>query len=106
MYGSPWELVDRLLKEHTQSHSLYWRNPRPGIVRHAMLFFTVDSGLIAGLTVATADSERAGTMLLRLAESVGARYGYALGESPPPSSASEFEAEAHKVEPELPRLLP
>jgi hypothetical protein len=71
-----------------------------------MLFFTVDDGLIAGLTVATEDSERAGMMLRRLAESVGGRYGYALGESPPPNSKSEFEAEARKVDPEFPRLLP
>jgi hypothetical protein len=71
-----------------------------------MLFFTADGGLIAGLTVATADSERAGVMLRRLAQSIGARYGYGLGESPPPCSASEFEAEARKVDPELPRLLP
>jgi hypothetical protein len=52
VYRSPWELIDRLLAAPEQPHSLYWSNRGPGEELHAMLFFTTDSGLIAGLTVA------------------------------------------------------
>ncbi|HET8741808.1 MAG TPA: hypothetical protein VFM41_04245 [Gaiella sp.] len=105
VYGSPWQLIDQLLAQPTQPHSLYWRNPRPGHVLHAMLFFTTDGGLIAGLTVATEDPERAGTTLRQLARSVDGRYGYATWEQPPPDTAFDFKANARKTEC-LPRLLP
>jgi hypothetical protein len=105
VYTSPWELIDRLLAEPTQPHSLYWRNPRPGHVLHAMLFFTSDNGLIAGLTVDTDDPNIAGATLRQLADSVDARYGYAKWEQPPPDTASEFKAETRTTE-FLPRLLP
>ena len=105
VYDSPWDLIDRLLADPTQPHSLYWRNPRSGPVLHAMLFFTTDGSLIAGLTVATEDQDRAGAMLRQLAGSVEARYGYALAEAPPPDSASEFRTKALREG--LPsRLLP
>jgi hypothetical protein len=101
VYSSPWELIDRLLAAPEQPHSLYWRNPRPGHELHAMLFFTTDGGLIAGLTVATADPDRARTTLRRLAQSVDARYGYATWEEPPPDTASGFKARARKAEIQL-----
>ena len=104
VYGSPWQLIDRLLAEPTQPHSLYWRNPRPGYVLHAMLFFTTDGGLIVGLTVTTEDPDLAATTLRLLAKSVDARYSYSAWEQPPPDTASEFEAKARRAED--PRLLP
>ena len=67
VYSSPWELIDRLVAAPDQPHSLYWRNRRSAHELHAMLFFTTDGGLIAGLTVATADPNRAGATLRRLA---------------------------------------
>lgn|SRR5262249_14405856 len=107
VYNSPWELIERLLAEPSQPHSLYWMNPRGGHVLHGMLFFTADAGLIAGLTVSTEDLDVAEKTLRELAQSVDARYGYALGDSPPPDTASEFKAEARSTNPEiLPRLLP
>jgi hypothetical protein len=105
VYGSPWQLIDRLLAEPTQPHSLYWRNPRLGHVLHAMLFFTTDGGLIAGLTVATEDPDLAARTLRQLARSVDARYGYATWEQPAPDTAFEFEANARKTD-SLPRVLP
>src|SRR5262249_21008069 len=101
VYDSPSELIARLLAEPAQPHSLYWRNPRPGHLPHAMLFFTTDGGLIAGLAVATEDSDLAGATLRELAQSVDARYGYALGEAPPPGTASEFKEQARTM-----RILP
>jgi hypothetical protein len=98
VYSSPWELIDRLLAEPAQAHSLYWRNPSPGHVQHAMLFFTTDGALIAGLTVATSDLELAGMTLRRLAATVDARFGYATWEQPPLDRASEFKAEARNRE--------
>jgi hypothetical protein len=105
VYASPWDLIDRLLAEPTQPHSVYWRNPRPAHVLHAMLFFTTDGGLIAGLTVDTHDPVVAGNTLRHLAESVDGRYGYAKWEQPPPDTMSEFVAEARATK-VLPRLLP
>ena len=66
-----------------------------------MLFFTTDGGLIAGLTVATEDLDRASTTLRQLAQSVDARYGYATGEQPPPDTTSEFKAIARTAEVQL-----
>jgi len=105
VYDSPWPLIDQLLAEPTQHHSLYWRNPRLGHVLNAMLFFTTDGGLIAGLTVATEDPDLAGTTLRQLARSVDARYSYATWEQPPPATASEFKANALNTESST-RLLP
>jgi hypothetical protein len=105
VYGSPWQLIDQLLAQPTEPHLLYWRNPRLEHVLHAMLCFTTDGGLIAGLTVATEDPDFAGATLFQLAQSVDARYGYATWEQPPPDTASEFKANARKTE-VLPRLLP
>lgn len=94
----------RLLAEPTQPQSVYWRNPRPGHVLHAMLFFTVDGGMIAGLTVSTGDRDLAEGTLRRLAGTIDARYGYTLWEAPPPDTAADFEAAARKADP--PRILP
>ena len=69
-----------------------------------MLFFTIDGGMIAGLTVSTWDADLAGSTLRRLAATVDARYGYTLWEQPPPDSAAEFRAAAREAD--LPRILP
>ena len=96
VYSSPWQLIDRLLAIPQQRHSIYWTNRDPGDLRNAMLFFTTDGGLIAGLTVETDEPSRASTMLRQLAESLGARYGYAACEEPPPDTTSEFKARARE----------
>ena len=101
VYRSPWELIDRLLAAPEQPHSLYWSNRGSGGELHAMLFFTADRGLIAGLTVETDDPDRAATTLRKLAQSVDARYGYATGEQPPPDTTSEFKAIARTAEIQL-----
>lgn len=101
VYRSPWELIDRLLAAPEQPNSLYWSNRGPGQELHAMLFFTTDSGLNAGLTVETDDPNQASTTLRQLAQSVDARYGYATGEQPPPDTASEFKAIARTAEIQL-----
>ena len=101
VYCSPWELIDRLVAAPDQPHSLYWRNRRSAHELHAMLFFTTDGGLIAGLTVATADPNRAGATLRRLAQSVDAHYGYATWEQPPPDTTSEFKTRARTAEIQL-----
>ena len=98
VYSSPWELVDRLIAAPEQPHSLYWTNRRRGYERNAMLFFTTDRGLIAGLTVATEDPDRAGATLRRLAESIGARFGYATWEEPPPDTTFEFKVRARTAQ--------
>lgn len=94
-------LIDRLLAAPEQPHSLYWSNRGPGQELPAMLFFTTDGGLIAGLTVETDDPNQASTTLRQLAQSVDARYGYATGEQPPPDTASVFKAIARTAEIQL-----
>ena len=71
---------------------------------HAMLFFTVDGGMIAGLTVATWEGDLAENSLRLLARTVDAQYGYTLWEQPPPDSVTEFKAAARKSD--RPRILP
>jgi hypothetical protein len=101
IYGSPWELIDRLLLEPDAEYALYWsRRPGPDDdVLSAHLFFTSDGGLIAGVTVGAERFTDTAATLRELALSVGARYGYSTGEEPPPfETTSEFKDRVRQEE--------
>jgi hypothetical protein len=103
VYDSPWLLIDDLLREPHQPHALYWRNPDDSAeVANAMLFFTTDGGLVAGLTVHDENPATLTRYLQQLAESMDAKYGYVAWEEPPPERSSEFIARASEAMP--PRL--
>ena len=101
VFESPDDAVEWLLARPHEPHGLYWRTPRGDGAAQAMLFFTTDGGLIAGLTVD--DDAAAADWLRRLAGSVDARYGYVAFETPPPETAADFRAAAAGADP--PRLV-
>src|SRR3954454_21882292 len=102
LFETPEEAIGWLLDRPEEPHALYWRNPEEGEVAYAMLFFTVDGGLIAGLTVQE-EGPALADWLQRLVSTVGGTDGYVAFESPPPDSAAEFRRNAAAADP--PRLV-
>src|SRR4051812_36193423 len=102
LFDTPEEAIDWLLDRPDEPHALYWRNPQDGEVAYAMLFFTVDGGLIVGLTGQEGGAAPA-DRLQRLVAPVGGTDGYVAFESPPADSAAEFRRVAAAADP--PRLV-
>ena len=81
------DVVSRLQYDRDQTYNLYWNRVGDGQPHQAMLFFTVDGALIAGVAVPEWDT--AG-VLAELAGTLGAKYGLVLGECLPPDTADGF----------------
>jgi hypothetical protein len=95
VYASPCDVIDRLLVEHTEPYGLYWHRPGGGADGTAMLFFTADGGLVAGVTAGEDDARKA---LVELADTVGSRDGYVSVGTPPPDTTGEFIAQARAAD--------
>lgn len=81
------DLIRRLVKEPDESYSIYWEPYDQSNNRQAMLFFTTDGQLIAGVADA---NKNPGKFLKEIADQVGGRFGYFTLDSNPPESAAEF----------------
>jgi hypothetical protein len=92
-YDSPWTLAERLVREPSRSYAIYWSAGRRAPLLAAMLFFTSDGGLIAGLTLPDREDGGIARALIDLAESLGGRFGMTLWEQPPPERAADFLAD-------------
>jgi hypothetical protein len=103
IFVSPWDLVDTLLREPKEPHAIYWHHPGSREVSNAMLFFTTDAHMLAGLTIVDDAPETLAHYLRELARSVGASFGYITLEEPPPETAEAFVARARLAPP--PKLL-
>lgn len=93
VFGHADQLISVLTENRkTEPHAVYWTNTDGPVsaIRSAMLFFTTDCGMIAGLSLAARDSTLVSIYLRQLAESVGARYAYVTSEDPPPETQSDF----------------
>lgn len=82
------EVVEWLVHEPQQDYSLYW-DVGGDVFSHAMLFFTTDGQMIAGLA-GRVTSPR--DLLNAIAKIVDGQFGYLTLESPPPMTAREFVA--------------
>lgn len=87
VYRSPEEVMERLELESNQSYALYWDSDEAGARRQAMLFFTSDGEMIAGLVVPAVAASKA---LVELAEVVGGQFGFLTTENPPPETSAQF----------------
>lgn len=96
VYHCAEELIDVLLQRPEEPYGIYWQNTGDGPVRMAMLFFTTDRQMIAGLTV-DGDQRTALEYLARLAKTVAGHFGYITGEEAPPDTAAELIELAHRV---------
>ena len=86
IYRRPDDVIQRLEAEPNESYSIYWNSTDENLDRMAMLFFTRDGAMIAGL----ARDNDPRTMLSKIAGVVGGRFGFVTAESPPPDSVREF----------------
>ena len=102
-YASPWELCERLVREPARPYAIYWTAGTEATLVAAMLFFTSDGGLIAGLSVPDTEAGVIERALKDLAASVGGRFGMTLWEEPPAERAADFVAAARAAK--GPRLV-
>jgi hypothetical protein len=87
VYQTPDEVMQRMETEPDARYSLYWRNQTAEEPEMAMLFYTRDGAMIAGLVV----SEPAvGPTLQAMSRQVQGRFGYITLESSPPETRDEF----------------
>jgi hypothetical protein len=94
------QLIEYLLTHPEEYYAIYWSNPdRAADLASAMLFFTVDKGLIVGVSstrpMQFRDNEtevyrHLKALLENLGRDFDAQAGCVLYEVPPPDSAKEF----------------
>lgn len=93
VYHSAEEVMDRLEREPNRGYSLYWNSDENRPARQAMLFFTCDGAMIAGLVV---PGDEGCDALVKIAKSVGGHYGFLTTENPPPVTSVGFMELCHK----------
>lgn len=85
MIRSPEELILRLEIESCESYSLHWNSTSNQGPRQAMLFYSEDGSMVAGLVVCSSEVDES---LLKLAQRVNGRFGYISGDQPPPATSA------------------
>jgi hypothetical protein len=108
---SAMDVVEYLEHEPNIEHYLSWGSANDGDPSHALLLFTQDGAMIAGVSLRTYELRSGDAALLedpavwltRMAEAVGARYGYGSSEHVPPLHSGEFITECIEAYP--PRLV-
>ena len=86
-FHSAEELMRRLETETEEEYSIYWNNSARHGPRQAMLFYTSDGAMIAG--VGGPDTTWSDT-IARVANRVGGRYAYVTSGSRPPETREAF----------------
>lgn len=96
VYNDIFSLVSAAISDPTLQYSLYFRNPVPdNCIRTAMLFFTQDGRLVAGLRIVNGQ-DQVDFYLHQLAVCVKGECGYATVETPPSLSREGFLTEAEQ----------
>lgn len=94
VFDTPDEVIAKLEKSVNEPYAIYWNiHGGEGVAEQAMLFFTADGGMIAGLGGLRQSVEE--TMIaIRLI--VDGKYGYVTSGSCPPISIEEFKSLCEK----------
>lgn len=100
IYSDASQVMRRLVATPEQTYSFYWRHEWDGHRQQAMLFYTSDGGMIAGLANFTCSPV---DLLQELAKSVEGKYGLVTCNSCPPECAREFVQVCRAAE--WPRLI-
>ena len=87
VYFSAGEVMSRLEHEPSQSYSLHWGSTGSRKVSQAMIFFTRDGAMIAGLVVSNLEADET---LVKIARIVEGQFGFLTTENPPPETCTEF----------------
>lgn len=80
-------VIDYLAENSSSTYSLYWDNQSSIQPFLAMLHFTEDGAMFAGLIV---DQDSEDAFLDEMAKVTHSEYGCVLGVAPPPESAAQF----------------
>lgn len=86
-YRDASQVMHRLAATPEETYGLYWRHKGDGHPQQAMLFYTNDGGMIAGLANFACPPVK---LLQDLARSVEGEYGMVTCDSRPPDSARKF----------------
>lgn len=89
------ELMAHLHEADAEGYAIYWRRVGEGEPHQAMLVYTEDGGMIAGL-VAPPSTQKA--LLVELASVVGGVFGTVTREERPPATITEFVARCRRHE--------
>lgn len=87
VYDDYKEIAEVLEQDLNESYSLYWDNTSDGDIRSAMIFYTEDASMIAGITVAVGEEE---AWLRKMSNFLRGGYGYIGFDAPPPETKLEF----------------
>jgi hypothetical protein len=88
VFANAGDLIRYLERHETDAYGIYWNNLDSGSPYQAMLFFTDDKGLIAGVVSDSPDKIK--TLTQEADAAGGARHGMIAGAGRPPSSSEEF----------------
>lgn len=86
-FSDPMELIELLESRPNDAYSIYWNVEDTSYCEQAMLFFTEDGGMIAGIG---GPSKSVAETLTLIGAEVGGDYGYVSSGSCPPSTIPEF----------------
>lgn len=90
-FTDAYTLIELLIQEPQQSYSIYWRNPeKKAVLAFAMVFFTLDRGMIVGVSIRQNNIENSEDILFQLANTVDGEFGSVFFETPPPDLIEEF----------------
>jgi hypothetical protein len=82
------DVLDLLMVEVSETYEVFWHNEARSDIRGAVLMFTSDGGMIAGLLTVSDEPE---ALLVRLANVVEGHFGYMTDSHAFPSTLSVFE---------------
>lgn len=92
IYKKAEDLIDYMVSNKNEPHTIYWRNLQRSNLKGAMCFFTNDGKLILGLSCKTLDSDKSieRKYLEELREFCSTNDGYIAYEDPAPDNTAEF----------------
>lgn len=92
VFMSDEELIDYLIENINEPHSIYWENKEESDLRFAMCFFTNDGNIILGLSTEakSSNSEIEDAMFDKLKHFASSSEGLITYENPAPCNTEEF----------------
>jgi hypothetical protein len=92
IYKTADQLIEHLVNNKNDVHTIYWTNTTQSDIRGAMCFFTNDGQLIVGLYCSTKspDTTIENKYLEKLQEFCQSKSSYIAYEEPPPQNTLEF----------------
>ena len=86
-FQTPEDLMQRLEQDENESYSIYWDAENADGPRQAMLFYTEDGAMIAGVGGPESSLDKT---IAFIAEQVRGRFGFVTSGSCPPETVDEF----------------